>query len=166
MKIYDKDQACEKKLNLSIPHWVQFVLITLKRNQIRIKWILKKKDKNLIYYSQHSFAKFKDIDDFKGLSLYSLYKKLSYFFKKINKLKAVDLKTNENKVLKPNVLDNVGDLFINLYYIYKDKYNEEKDGLNTKDKNFYTTKYWDLLIIINTSLKKKKRRNRRKRTTD
>ena len=95
-----------------------------------------------------------------------MYKKLSYFFKKINKLKAVDLKTNENKVLKPNVLDNVGDLFINLYYIYKEKYNEEKDGLNTKDKNFYTTKYWDLLIIINTSLKKKKRRNRRKRTTD
>ena len=97
---------------------------------------IQKKDKHLIYYSQHSFAKFKDIDDFKGLSLYSLYKKLSYFFKKINKLKAVDLKTNENKVLKPNVLDNVGDLFINLYYICKDKYNEEKDGLNTKDKNF------------------------------
>ena len=31
-------------------------------------------------------------------------------------------------------MDNVGDLFNELYYIYKDKYNEEKDGLNTKDK--------------------------------
>ena len=31
-------------------------------------------------------------------------------------------------------LHNVGDLFYELYYIYKDKYNEEKDGLNTKDK--------------------------------
>ena len=36
--------------------------------------------------------------------------------------------------MKPKVLDNVGDLFNDLYYIYKDKYNEEKDGLNTKDK--------------------------------
>ena len=53
---------------------------------------------------------------------------------KINKFKAVNPQTNENKVLKPNVLGNVGDLFNDLYYIYKDKYNEEKDGLNTKDK--------------------------------
>ena len=43
--------------------------------------------------------------------------------------------------MKPKVLDNVGDLFNELYYIYKDKYNEEKDGLNTKDKkNFYYKK--------------------------
>ena len=53
---------------------------------------------------------------------------------KINKFKAVNPQTNENKVLKPKVLGNVGDLFNDLYYIYKDKYNEEKDGLNTKDK--------------------------------
>ena len=39
--------------------------------------------------------------------------------------------------MKPKVLDNVGDLFNELYYIYKDKYNEEKDGLNTKNKNFF-----------------------------
>ena len=39
--------------------------------------------------------------------------------------------------MKPKVLDNVGDLFNELYYIYKDKYNEEKDGLNTKNKNVF-----------------------------
>ena len=39
--------------------------------------------------------------------------------------------------MKPKVLDNVGDLFNKLYYIYKDKYNEEKDGLNTKNKNVF-----------------------------
>ena len=55
-------------------------------------------------------------------------------FLKNNKLKAVDPQTNENKVLKPKVLNNVGDLFNELYYIYKDKYNEEKDDLSTKDK--------------------------------
>ena len=43
--------------------------------------------------------------------------------------------------MKSKVLDNVRDLFNDLYYIYKDKYNEEKDGLNTKNKkNFYYRK--------------------------
>ena len=71
----------------------------------------------------------------------SIYKKLNDFFKKFNKLKAVNPQADENKVLKPKVLDNVGDLFNELYYIYKDKYNEEKDGLNTKnEKVFYCEK--------------------------
>ena len=99
-------------------------------NKVNIK---KKQDKNLIYNSQHSFTKFKDIDEFKELSLDSMYKKLTDL-KKINKLKTVNPQTDENKVLKPKVLDNAGDLFNDLYYIYKDKYNEEKDGLNTKGK--------------------------------
>ena len=107
-------------------------------NKVNIK---KKQDKNLIYNSQHSFTKFKDIDEFKGLSLDSMYKKLNDFLKKFNKLKAVDPETNENIVLKPKSLNNVGDLFNELYYIYKDKYNEEKDGLDTKNKkNFYYKK--------------------------
>ena len=54
-----------------------------------------------------------------------MYKKLSDFLKKFNKLKAVDPETNENIVLKPKSLNNVGDLFNELYYIYKDKYNEK-----------------------------------------
>ena len=36
--------------------------------------------------------------------------------------------------MKPKVSDNVGDLFNDLYYIYKDQNNEEKDGLNRKNK--------------------------------
>ena len=39
--------------------------------------------------------------------------------------------------MKPNILDNVGDLFNDLWYIYKDKHNEEKDGLNTKNKKYF-----------------------------
>ena len=128
---------CFKKLNLNILHWVQFCLITLKRKQIQIRLILKK-DKNLIYNSQHSFTKFKDIDEFKELSLDSMYKKLNDFKKRFNKLKTVDPLTDENKVLKPKVLDNVGDYFNELYYFYKDKCSEEKDSLKTK--NFFTTK--------------------------
>ena len=66
-----------------------------------------------------------------------MHKKLNDFKKRFNKLKAVDPQTDENKVLKPKVLDNVRDLFNELYYIYKDKYNEEKDGLNTKNKKLF-----------------------------
>ena len=39
--------------------------------------------------------------------------------------------------MKSNVLDNVRDLFNDLYYIYKDKYNEETDGLNTNNKKLF-----------------------------
>ena len=107
-----------------------------KKKKIKVRRI----DKCLIYNSQHDFTKFKDINEFKELSLDSMYKKLNDFKKRFNKLKTVDPQTNENKVLKPKVLDNVGDLFNELYYIYKDKYNEEKDGLNTKSKKVFTTK--------------------------
>ena len=46
--------------------------------------IKKKQDKNLIYNSQHSFTKFKDINEFKELKLSfdSMYKKLNDFRKK------------------------------------------------------------------------------------
>ena len=63
-----------------------------------------------------------------------MFKKLNDFKKRFNKLKTVDQQTNENKVLKPKVLDNVGDLFNELHYIYKDKYKEEKQGLNKYKK--------------------------------
>ena len=66
-----------------------------------------------------------------------MYKILNDFKRRFNKLKTVHPQTNENKVLKPKFLDNVGDLFNYLYYIYKDKYNEEKDGLNTKNKKIF-----------------------------
>ena len=99
-------------------------------NKVNIK---KKQDKYLKYNSQHSFTKFKDIHEFKELSLDSMYKKLNDSLKN-KKLKAVNPQTDENKVLKPKVLDNVGELFNDLYYIYKDQNNEEKDDLNRKNK--------------------------------
>ena len=43
-------------------------------NKVNIK---KKQDKHLIYNLQHSFTKFKDIVEFKELSLDSMYKNLS-----------------------------------------------------------------------------------------
>ena len=93
-----------------------------------------KQNKSLIYNPQYSFVKVKDIGEFKELSLDSMHKKLKDFHKKFTKLKNVIPQTEANKNLKEKVLDNVGDLFNELYYIYKDKYNEEKDGLTTKDR--------------------------------
>ena len=63
------------------------------------------------YNSQHSFANFKNNDEFKELLLDSMYKKLNDFLKKINRLKNVTPQTDENKVLKLNVLDDTGDVF-------------------------------------------------------
>ena len=69
-----------------------------------------------------------------------MYKKLHDFKKRFNRLKNVDPQTNENKIQKQKVLDNIRDLFNELYYIYKDKYSEEKGGLKTKNKLFYYKK--------------------------
>ena len=47
----------------------------------------KKQEKSLVYNSQHNFTKFKDIDEFKELSLDSMYKKVNEFKQKLIGLK-------------------------------------------------------------------------------
>ena len=75
--------------------------------------------------------------DLKNFHFDSVDKKLNDFRKRFNRLKTVKPQTDENKNLQEKVLDDVGDLFNELYYIYKDKYSEEKDGLNARyKKNF------------------------------
>ena len=64
-----------------------------------------------------------------------MYKRPNDFQKRFNKLKIVNPQTDENKNLQKELLDDVGDLVNELYYIYKDNYSEEKDGLNTRQKN-------------------------------
>ena len=86
----------------------------------------------MVYNSQHSFEKFKDINEFKELSLGSMYKRLNDFQKRFNKVKIVNPQTDNNEILKENVLDDIADIFNELYYIYKDRYNEEKNDLKAK----------------------------------
>ena len=92
----------------------------------QIRWIAKK-NKTIIWYIIYSIV-------LQSLNNYhlALCTKPDWFLKEINKFKTVDLQTNENRVLRPKVLDNVGDLFNELYYISIDKYNGEKGGLNKK----------------------------------
>ena len=69
-----------------------------------------------------------------------MYKKLNDFKKKINGLKTVNPQTDNNKVLKAEVLESVGNLFNELFYSYMEKYNGEEYSLNAKIKKKLTTK--------------------------
>lgn len=69
-----------------------------------------------------------------------MYNRLKDFKKRFNGLQTVNPQADKNKDLKLKVLNDAEDLFNWLYYIYQDKYNEEKYNLNTKDKKFFTTK--------------------------
>ena len=64
---------------------------------------INKQNKNLICNLQHTFTKFKDISDFKKMSLDSLYKKLDEFFKKFNGFKKLIPETNQNEEIKAEV---------------------------------------------------------------
>ena len=68
------------------------------------------------------------------MSLNSMHKKLKNVHKKFTGLKSVTPRTEASKSLKEKVLDDAGDLFNNLYYIYKDKCNKEINSLNIKSK--------------------------------
>ena len=69
-----------------------------------------------------------------------MYKRLKEFKKRFNKFKTLNSQTDKNKNLQKKVLDNIGDLFNELYYIYKDKYNKEEYGLNSRDRKILTTR--------------------------
>ena len=57
----------------------------------------------LVYNHQHSFAKFKNISDFKEMSLDSMHKRLNEFHKKLTKFKKVTRQTKDNEYLKANI---------------------------------------------------------------
>ena len=70
-----------------------------------------------------------------------MHKKLNDFHLKITKFKDVNPRTKDNENLEVKVLDNARDLFNDLYYIYKERQEEEKDTFNKKEtKKFDYTK--------------------------
>ena len=66
------------------------------------------------------------------LSLDSMHKRLQDFHKKFAGLKKFSPQIKKYKDIRTKLLENAGDLFNDLCYIYKDKYNEEKNVLDTK----------------------------------
>ena len=69
-----------------------------------------------------------------------MHKTLKNFNKKFTGLKNVISQTKANKKLKEKVLDNAGNLFNDLYYIYKYKYNEEINSLDTENRKKFDYK--------------------------
>ena len=96
-----------------------------------------KGDKFLVYNQKHSFAKFKDISDFKEISLDSMHSDSNDFHKKFITRKGVNPQTEANKDLKAKVLDNAGDIFT---YTKKNMKKKKKEALNEKDTKKLTTK--------------------------
>ena len=70
-----------------------------------LKSKINNQSKNLIYNSQYSFAKFKNIDEIKDLSLDSMHKTLKNFNKKIISLKNVAPRTKENEDKKKRSIE-------------------------------------------------------------
>ena len=81
--------------------------------------------KKLIYDVNHSFAKLRNIDDIKKLSLDSMFNIMKDYHKKLNSLNKLQPQKENNKKRKQEVATNVGDIYNELYDIYKRKYNKK-----------------------------------------
>ena len=90
--------------------------------------------KKLIYNANHSFAKLRNIDDIKKLSLDSMFNLMKEYHKKFNSLNKLKPQKENNKKRKQEVLTNVGDIYNELYDIYKSKYNKKINSLDAKNK--------------------------------
>ena len=90
--------------------------------------------KKLIYDVNHSFAKLKNIDDIKKLSLDSMFNRMKEHHKKFNSLNKLKPQKENNEKRKQEALINVGGIYNELYDIYKSKYSKEIDKLSAKDK--------------------------------
>ena len=89
--------------------------------------------KKLIYNAGHSFAKRKNINDIKKLSLDSMFNLMREYHEKITSLNNLAPRTENNKKLKQEVLINTGNIYNKLYYIYQNKYNKKINSLNIKN---------------------------------
>ena len=81
--------------------------------------------KKLIYDVNHSFAKLRNIDDIKKLSLDSMFNLMKEYHKKFNSLNKLKPQKENNEKRKQEVLTNVGDIYNELYDVYKSKYSKK-----------------------------------------
>ena len=86
--------------------------------------------KKLIYDVNHSFPKLRNIDDIKKLSLDLMFSIMKDYHQKLNSLNKLKPQKENNKKRKQEVLTNVGDIYNELYDIYKNKYNKKINSLD------------------------------------
>ena len=68
-----------------------------------------------------------------------MHKRPSEFHNKFTSFKRVSPKTKDNEDVKTKVLGSAGDIFNELYYNYKENYEEEKGALKKKTQRNLTT---------------------------
>ena len=90
--------------------------------------------KKLIYNAEHRFAKLRNINNIKKISPDSMFNLMREYHKKFTSLKNLVPPIKNNKELKQKVLNNVGDIYNELHYIYKNKYNKKINSLDTKNR--------------------------------
>ena len=93
-----------------------------------------------MYNAEHSFAKLRNIDAIKKLSLDSMFSLMRKYHKKFTSLNNLVPQTENNKELKQEVLINAGDIYNELCYIFKNKYNTKINSLETKIEKSLTIK--------------------------
>ena len=129
----DKKEGILKRLE-NIKDKSDELLNTFNKTNKSTKNKINNQSKKLIYNTQHSFAKLRNTDDIKKLSFDSMFNLMREYHKKFTSLKNLVLRTKNNKELKEEVLINAGDIYNELYYIYKNKYNKKINSLDTKNR--------------------------------
>ena len=121
----DKKEGILKRLE-NIKDKNDELLNTINTTNKASKNKINNQSKKLVYNTEHSFSKLKNISDIKKSSLDSIFNLMRKHHKKFISLKNLtDPRTENNKKLKQEVLINAGDIYNALYEIYKNKYNKK-----------------------------------------
>ena len=88
----------------------------------------------MTYNTKYNFAKLKNIDDIKKLSLDSMFNLMRVHHKKFVELNKLVPQTEYNKNKKKEVLIIVSEIYNELHYMYKNKYNKKTDRLSAKNE--------------------------------
>ena len=129
----DKKEGILERLE-NIKHKNDKLLNTFHTTNKASKNKINNQSKKIVYNTEHSFSKLKNISDIKKMSLDSMFNLMRKYHKKFINLKNLTPGTENNKKLKQEKLIDAGDLYNSLYYIYKNKYNKKTNSLDTENK--------------------------------
>ena len=119
--------------------------------------------KTLVYDGKRSFAMLKNIYDVKNLSLESMFIRMNMYHKKFTSLNNLTPRTENKKKLKEEVLINAGEIYNELYYIYKSKYNKKINSLDTENRTKLDYKKLKLADIYDYRSKKEQEKEQEKK---
>ena len=153
----DKKEGILKRLE-NIKDRNDELLITFNTTNKSSKNKINTQSMKLMYNTKYSFAKLKNIGDIKKLSLNSMYNLMKDHHKKFTKLNKLVPRTEHNINKNKKVLINAENLYNELYYIYKNKYNKKINNLDIKNRKSLIIKNQDFLTIISTHQKKNKKK--------